>query len=370
MQCIVLQPKGTTRNANLPPSLKNLPTVNDIGKLLRRTTDPEYIGAWKWNKINIHLFAYKTGKAGTENKHELPEPYESLTLYGEGVLVATTGVDENQVLQTFNSTLYTKFYNEITAEKESEDGSDDESDDEFQSDLEEEEEEEVAESESESESEVELEIEEEEEEVLPTPVKILKPKRPNKKIPAWFVADDLTLADEGNSSAAPRQVCLRRLEYCLPTLTAEQCADLEKGLFRFCLEDAKRKYVKPVWDNPEFQTLYDIHIRRVLSNLDERSYVKNTRLIQRLQEGEFKIWEIPYMTCADLYPENWVMLSEREMKRESKMLEVDTSMATDMFRCSRCGKRQCTYYEQQTRSADEPMTIFIRCINCGKQWRQ
>ncbi len=370
MQCIVLQPKGTTRNANLPPSLKNLPTVNDIGKLLRRTTDPEYVGAWKWHKTSIHLFAYKTGKAGTENKHELPEPYDAITMYGEAVLVATIpGDNETQVLQTFNSPLFTKFYNEMTAERESENGSDDESDeDEFASDLEEEEEE-VAESESESESEVELEVEEEEEEA-PPPVKILKPKRPNKKIPAWFVADDLTLENEEDTSAASRQVCLRRLEHSLPTLSSEQHAELEKGLFRFCLEDAKRKFVKPVWDNPEFQTLYDIHIRRVLSNLDERSYVKNTRLIQRLQEGEFKIWEIPYMTCADLYPENWVTLSDREMKREAKMLEVDTSMATDMFRCSRCGKRQCTYYEQQTRSADEPMTIFIRCINCGKQWRQ
>ncbi len=367
MQCLILQPKGTTRNANLPNTITGLPSVNEIGKLLRRTTDPEYIGFWKWHQTRVHFFAYKTGKAGTENKHELPEPYDALTFFGEAVLVGTSET-EDQAIQTFNSSLYTKFYNEMTAEKESDSDSDGDSE-EFQSDLEEEEEEEEV-SDSESDSEPELAIEEEEEEEAPPPVKLPKPKRTNKKIPAWFVLSDMTEEHLDDLTPIQRQNCLRRFEVYLKVLSSEQRSELEKAIFKFSLEDAKRKHLKAVWENPEFQTLYDVHVRRVLSNLDDRCYVKNTRLIQRLQEGEFKIWEIPYMTCADLYPENWVTLSEREMKREAKMLEVDTSMATDMFRCSRCGKRQCTYYEQQTRSADEPMTIFIRCINCGKQWRQ
>jgi transcription elongation factor S-II len=55
---------------------------------------------------------------------------------------------------------------------------------------------------------------------------------------------------------------------------------------------------------------------------------------------------------------------------EKRQLEGNKSMATDQFLCSRCHKRECTYYEMQTRSADEPMTIFINCLNCGKKWRQ
>jgi DNA-directed RNA polymerase subunit M/transcription elongation factor TFIIS len=152
-------------------------------------------------------------------------------------------------------------------------------------------------------------------------------------------------------------------------LTSDQQIHLEKGLFNFALEEAKRKKTRLLWENPEFQILYEIQVARVISNLS-KSYVSNTRLLERFHDGEFQIWEVPYMTFSDLYPERWNTLAEREMKKETKMLEVDKSMATDMFRCPRCGKRQCTYYEQQTRSADEPMTIFVRCLNCSKQWRQ
>jgi len=45
------------------------------------------------------------------------------------------------------------------------------------------------------------------------------------------------------------------------------------------------------------------------------------------------------------------------------------SAATDEFKCYKCQKRQCTYYQLQTRSADEPMTTFITCLNCGNRWK-
>ena len=35
----------------------------------------------------------------------------------------------------------------------------------------------------------------------------------------------------------------------------------------------------------------------------------------------------------------------------------ETNAETDAFKCSRCQQRKCTYYQMQTRSADEPMTV-------------
>lgn len=34
-----------------------------------------------------------------------------------------------------------------------------------------------------------------------------------------------------------------------------------------------------------------------------------------------------------------------------------TQAETDAFKCGRCHQRKCTYYQMQTRSADEPMTV-------------
>ena len=150
---------------------------------------------------------------------------------------------------------------------------------------------------------------------------------------------------------------------------AEQ-TDLERGIYNATLEDAKLRSIRRVWENPEFQTLYEICARRTISNLDPKSYVANGRLLNRLREGEFKPHDVAFMGFTELCPEKWGNYVEMSIKREAKMLEVDKSMAIDMFKCTRCGKRQCTYYEMQTRSADEPMTQFVRCLNCGKQWRQ
>jgi DNA-directed RNA polymerase subunit M/transcription elongation factor TFIIS len=43
---------------------------------------------------------------------------------------------------------------------------------------------------------------------------------------------------------------------------------------------------------------------------------------------------------------------------------------SEAFTCYKCKKNKCTYFEKQTRSADEPMTLFVTCNNCGNKWKQ
>ena len=46
------------------------------------------------------------------------------------------------------------------------------------------------------------------------------------------------------------------------------------------------------------------------------------------------------------------------------------STAKGLYTCRACGSKETVSVEKQLRSADEPMTLIITCVVCGKTWRQ
>ena len=75
------------------------------------------------------------------------------------------------------------------------------------------------------------------------------------------------------------------------------------------------------------------------------------------------------MTYQELFPEHWKKFLDEKHKKETCMYEDIIEAMTDEFKCGRCKNRQCSYYELQTRSADEGMTTFITCLKCGNRWK-
>ena len=98
--------------------------------------------------------------------------------------------------------------------------------------------------------------------------------------------------------------------------------------------------------------------------------MKNKRLISRLNENEFLPHEICFMKPENVYPEKWQDTIGKFLKKFEYAYEDKVEATTTQFRCGKCKKRECTFYSMQTRASDEPETIFIRCVNCGHQFRQ
>ena len=117
---------------------------------------------------------------------------------------------------------------------------------------------------------------------------------------------------------------------------------------------------------------YEQKAKQLALNLDSTSYVKNTNLRNRVLSGEIKASKLVHCTPQELFPEKWeeTILANKELLK--KQVEGSKARATtDMFTCPKCKKKETTYYEQQTRGADEPMTKFITCVTdgCNKQWK-
>jgi transcription elongation factor S-II len=75
------------------------------------------------------------------------------------------------------------------------------------------------------------------------------------------------------------------------------------------------------------------------------------------------------MNHQEMKPEKWQAMIDAKILRDKNKYEVNMAAATDTFTCRKCHSNKCTYYQQQVRSADEPMTTFVQCIECGCRWK-
>jgi DNA-directed RNA polymerase subunit M/transcription elongation factor TFIIS len=137
----------------------------------------------------------------------------------------------------------------------------------------------------------------------------------------------------------------------------------EKGIYNKTIDEAEEKTIIKKWDNYLFVQLY----------LDRFKYVyfilKNPDIIDKINNGTIKSYEIAYKTHQELYPEKWDMQIEEKRKRIENKYFPKIEASTDMYTCRKCKKNQCTYYQVQIRSADEPMTTFVTCTYCGTRWK-
>jgi transcription elongation factor S-II len=54
---------------------------------------------------------------------------------------------------------------------------------------------------------------------------------------------------------------------------------------------------------------------------------------------------------------------------DKAMVPQEIKSISDALRCGKCGQKKVSYTQAQTRSADEPMTTFCECQNCGNRWK-
>ena len=138
--------------------------------------------------------------------------------------------------------------------------------------------------------------------------------------------------------------------------------NLEKGIFNYTLKEADRHKIVKKWDNKYFIQIYLDHLRSIMMNLKKE-------IIIQMEEGLIKPHVVAFMTHQELFPKKWNYLIEIKSKRDKNKFETNMSAATDVFTCRKCKGNQCTYYQMQTRSADEPMTTFVTCLLCSSRWK-
>ena len=406
VQVVILTASGDSRTLRTNAFNVGEATGESVAHVLRKKTPATLVATYSHKEITIQIWGWTKGRVGTENTHYLPNTEndeEVVDLFGDAVVVNPEGdITNEQYIEFINgieneednySESEADDLDEVVEEVEDADDADEADEAEDAEDAEDAEEAEDAEDAEDAEEAEEAEEEAEEAEDdcyndgdengggskrraprskttsnemrkmdVGLRSKLKLPIIPGKRAPKWQTEPELL--PDTTALNNTRQTVLSLLQF-IP-----DSQEIELGILNYSIEYAKQKGIKAHMENPDFINVYKLTSRRVISNVNPSTYVGNKRLLQRIQEGELSAKNIAFMSHNDLFPEHWQALADEQSKRENTMLEGDKEGGSDMFKCRRCGKSKTKYWEMQTRSADEPMTIFIRCLNCGKEWRQ
>lgn len=138
--------------------------------------------------------------------------------------------------------------------------------------------------------------------------------------------------------------------------------NLERAVFNYAIQESTRRKIIKKWENPYFSQLYMDRLRTINRNL-------SPEILSSIHSGELTPQTFAFMTHQEMNPERWATLIQQKTKRDASRFDTKIEASTDMYTCKKCRSKRCTYYEMQTRSADEPATIFVTCLDCGKHFR-
>ncbi|EDV31862.1 uncharacterized protein Dana_GF15561 [Drosophila ananassae] len=183
-----------------------------------------------------------------------------------------------------------------------------------------------------------------------------KDKREEKR-----ASSSQTSFPSGGMTDAVRLKCREMLTTALKMgEVPEGCAEPEEMAAE--LEDA----IYAEFKNTDMK--YKNRIRSRVANLKDP---KNPGLRGNFMCGAVSAKQLAKMTPEEMASDEMKKLREKFVKEAINDAQLATVQGTktDLLKCGKCKKRNCTYNQLQTRSADEPMTTFVMCNECGNRWK-
>lgn len=126
VQVVILAAKGDFKVGKVGAK----PSAVALAKALRKTKEPNFEGSYAWKDTTITIWGWTEGKAGTENKHELPPPHDKVLLFGDVIAAVPKGDLTIEQWKEFYNKAF-KGFEDLGSEDSESDDETEEADDEF-----------------------------------------------------------------------------------------------------------------------------------------------------------------------------------------------------------------------------------------------
>lgn len=129
--------------------------------------------------------------------------------------------------------------------------------------------------------------------------------------------------------------------------------EIENGIFEFALTYCYTNDYGVSYINATYRDKYC----NIVQGINDNELLKTKILTNKMG-----LKQMAFLLPSQLYPEKWECFIEKQRcikERESNIVY------TDAYKCYKCGEAKSKIVLVQTRSADEPMTMYIICLICG-----
>lgn len=141
------------------------------------------------------------------------------------------------------------------------------------------------------------------------------------------------------------------------------CVNMEKNILNHSINHCD----EAAWENHKFVNIYKHKFLQLQFNLR-----KSPELKMKILEKKVKTTDVIGMQPEQLWfdgPRAKQVEKKIHTELRKQALANEAKNQDGLFKCGKCKSMKTTYYEMQTRSADEPMTVFVSCLSCGKNWK-
>lgn len=171
-------------------------------------------------------------------------------------------------------------------------------------------------------------------------------------------------------------------------ITSATVKNAERSIYNWAVQETRDHCGDPSWENPQFRSRYKQKLHGLVQELTRGEAVDVSlqvvgdhvnfswkivpQLVYRLKRKELEARNLARYTPDVLWPQGpyattRLALRTKDMDRENSKAQDENYEG--LFKCGKCKSTKTSYYQMQTRSADEPMTTYVACRGCGNRWK-
>ena len=174
------------------------------------------------------------------------------------------------------------------------------------------------------------------------------------------------LLEEDKSTKKRNNTRKNLYKYLEPNLKDKENEEEHKKLMEKIVEIEEKLYETIKGEAP--------YVNRVLEILHNLKDKENDKFKNDIINGTIKPEDLCTMDANEMLDKS--KQQEREKEKKQKVEEISSDwqekhgdVTEGVYKCKKCGGKKTVQRELQTRSADEPMTVFITCVECKNTWK-